>query len=111
MVNPEAILQIARLTGRDPFYAELGISPGEEPAELSEKQRQRLRSLIDDRFEDVVSALITEAMASDDVHDRSSALAYLSDRLEFLSDLIQPEQRDRLTAACEARVSSWDIHD
>jgi hypothetical protein len=107
MANPEAILQFARLVGRDVFYAGLGFPPGQEPPDLDVAQREQLRVLIDNRFDGVVDALIAEAMASDDVHDQDSAVRYLHDRLDFLSDLLTADQRTRLTAACEVRVSLW----
>jgi hypothetical protein len=107
VTNPEALLQLARLVGRDTFYDVLDMRPGAEPVALDERQREQLRLLIDDRFEGVAAALIAEAMASDDVHDQASAVAYISDRLDFLADLITPMQREALMAACEAGVSEW----
>jgi hypothetical protein len=107
MANPEALLQLVRLVGRDAFYVGLDLRPGDEAAALDEPRREQLRLLIDSRFETVVAGLIAEAMASDDVHDPASAAAYLRDRLDFLADLVTPTQRTALMAACDAGVSGW----
>ena len=107
MTNPEAILQLARLTGRAEFQAALGIPQGEEPASLDGEQRARLQELVETRIDVLTTALLDEAMASDDVVDSGSATAYLQDRLTFLGDLISPAQRDRIAATFERRVAAW----
>ena len=107
MANPEAILQLARLAGRQAFHASLGFQEGEEPAVLDDAQHDRVRALIDDHIEAIAGGLLEEAMASDDVTDAGSAIVYLRDRLDFLGDLLSAEQQQRIASAFEGRVASW----
>jgi hypothetical protein len=107
MTNPEAILQLARLTGRDAFLQAIGQSSGEEPAELSDQQLEDVHALVDASINRIASGVLDEAMASDDVIDSASALVYLDDRLDFLGDLLTREQRENISAKVEGQVKSW----
>jgi len=107
MTNPEAIVQMARLTGRAAFYGTMGFQEGDEPAQLDDAQRALLRGLIGSRIDEVAAALVEEAMASDDVIDAGSANVYLRDRLEFLGDLLTDEQQKQIMSAFERRVAAW----
>ena len=107
MTNPEAILQIERLLGRAEFRGALGLQAGALPFPLDAGQRDRLSALVDERLAQLAQALLEEAMASDDVVDAPSALAFLRDRREFLGDLLSRPQAERLQAAFEQRVATW----
>lgn len=102
MTSPEAIVQLARLVGRDRFLRCLGLAEGGEPATLSPVQIDRLRPLVDGCIQAIAGALLREAMASDDVQDGVSAGAYLDDRLAFLAGLLTPVQQERIRRAYQA---------
>jgi hypothetical protein len=105
--DPEAILQIARLAGRAEVFACLGVAEGQPPAALDAAQLQRLQDLLGRRVDRIAGGLLQEAMASDDVTSAAAAIAYLEDRLSFLSGLLTREQQARIRAECARRVAAW----
>ena len=90
--DAEALAQLARLLG---------------DRQLHNMPPDDLRALVDARFSRLVDGLLYEATASDDVMDHQSALAFLSDRLNFFGSLISAEQRTRLLDALSEKVSAW----
>ena len=88
----EALAQIARLLGDD---------------RLRQASREEVRASMASRFGRLVEGLIDEAMASDDVIDRESALAFLDDRLSFLGSLLSDDERSRLREALQEKIESW----
>ena len=105
--NPEALLQLARILGRDELFDRLGSRGTGPPAELSEAQLAAARSLAEERVEQLVRALLEEAAACDDVIDAASGLAYLEDRLAFLGELLSEETRARLRQGYGVVVRGW----
>lgn len=97
----ERLRQLARLVGHDVFVARFG------PLDSATPSAGALRTLIDERSDEIVIALVGEAAASDDVIDPESAQAFVDDRLRTLSDLLTPEQADRLRTAFVAKTSGW----
>ena len=108
MTNPEAMLQMARLTGRSAFYETLGFPEGNEPGDLDGAQLERLHRLVDGQLDGIVTELVNEAMASDDVTDSTAAVAYLRDRIDFLGELLDGEQRARISEGFGQRVAAWE---
>jgi hypothetical protein len=92
---------MARLIGIDAFIEHFG------PPQTAEPDGDSLRTLINQRLDEVARALVEEAAASDDVLDVESALAYLDDRLRTLGALVTPAQADRLRAAFVERTKAW----
>ncbi len=105
--NPEALLQLARILGRDELFARLGIEATGAPAELSEAQLAAARSLAGERLDQLVRALLEEAAACDDVIDAASGMAYLEDRLAFLGELLSEETRARVREGYGAVARGW----
>lgn len=105
--NPEALLQLARILGRDALFARLGIQGSGVPPELSETQLSAARALAGERVDDLVRALLEEAAACDDVIDAASGLAYLEDRLDFLGELLSEETRARVREGYGAVARGW----
>jgi hypothetical protein len=107
MTDPEAILQLARLTGRDEFLRRLQLDAGRIPPQLDADQRRRLTAWIDEQCEALVQGLLDEAMACDDVQDAGSACAYLEDRLRFLNDLLSAAQQQRVREQFARVAQTW----
>lgn len=105
--NPEALLQLARILGRDELFARLGIQGTGVPPELSEAQLSAGRSLAGERVDDLVRALLEEAAACDDVINAASGLAYLEDRLDFLGELLTEETRSQVRQGYGAVARGW----
>ncbi len=97
----ELLHQLARLAGTDVFAARFGSPDRADP------DPQALRALIDERCDEIATALVEEAAASDDVIDPESAQAYVDDRLRTLDDLLTPEQAERLLTAFIGKTSGW----
>jgi hypothetical protein len=101
VVHRDRLYQLARLVGSDVFVMRFG------PIDSAEPDREELRSLIDERCNEIAAALVDEAAASDDVIDPASAKAYVDDRLEQLDEFITPEQAERLLTAFVGKTSGW----
>ena len=84
----ERLLQLARLAGIDAFTERFG------PPQSATPDAAALRSLVDERLDEIARALVEEAAASDDVTDAAGAQWYLEDRLATLGDLLSGEQAD-----------------
>jgi len=102
-----AVLQLSRLLGKEEFYRRLSLDEGSEPDELSDEQMARLRLLVDERLEELVRGLAAEVVASDDVTDVVSGVAYLEDRLAFFSELLTAGQREKVRDGFASFSSRW----
>jgi len=107
MSNRIAILQLSRLLGKEEFYRSLSLEEGSEPDELSGEQIARLRLLVDERLEELVRGLAAEVVASDDVTDVVSGVAYLEDRLSFFSELLTEGQKEKVRDGFASFASRW----
>ncbi|UCH87215.1 MAG: hypothetical protein JSU97_02140 [Dehalococcoidia bacterium] len=102
-----AVLQLSRLLGKEEFYRWLSLDEGSEPDELSGEQMARLQLLVDERLEELVRGLAAEVVASDDVTDVVSGVAYLEDRLTFFSELLTEDQREKVRDGFASFSSRW----
>jgi hypothetical protein len=102
-----AIVQLARLLGRDEFYRQLSLIQGAEPSALDEERLVALRALMDERLGLLTEALAVEAVVSDDVIDAASAMVYLEDRLAFFGELLTEEQRQGVRKGFKRLVARW----
>ncbi len=102
-----AIIQLSRLLGKEEFYRWLSVDEGSEPEELSAEQVARLRLVVDERLEELVRGLAAEVVASDDVTDVVSGVAYLEDRLAFFSELLTAGQREKVRDGFASFASRW----
>ena len=107
MAERVAIVQLARLLGREEFYRRLSLAEDADPLALDDERLAALRSLVDDRLEALAQALLAEAVVNDDVIDASSAKVYLQDRLAFFGELLTEEQRRLVRQRFEAVASGW----
>lgn len=105
MTRREALIQLARILGREELFARLG--PGGDLEAPGEPQLALLRSLAAARAQEIARALLEEAVACDDVTDPESAAAYLEDRLAFLGDLLSEETRREVREAFQAVARGW----
>jgi hypothetical protein len=103
----EALLQLARALGDETVLVPLGLSRRHLPSSLDEAQRRKLQEVLDGHLPRLAEALLAEAVASDDVVDRPSALAYLEDRLHFLGQLLSPPQIERLRHQLHSLAGPW----
>jgi len=102
-----AIIQLSRLLGKEEFYRWLSLDEGSEPEELSAEQMARLRLVVDERLEELVRGLAAEVVASDDVTDVVSGVAYLEDRLSFFSELLTAGQKEKVRDGFASFASRW----
>jgi len=102
-----AIIQLSRLLGKEEFYRYLSLDEGSEPDELSREQMARLQLLLDERLEQLVRGLAAEVVASDDVTDVVSGVAYLEDRLSFFGELLTVDQREKVRDGFRSFASRW----
>lgn len=103
----QALLQqLCRIFGRPAVLTALRKEP-ERVTALTPTQRTRLERLICDRQEALLTALIEEAAASDDVTDRESGLLYARSRLQNLSPFIVEPLQEKLLQAFTERTSEW----
>jgi hypothetical protein len=107
MTQRVAVVQLARLMGRDEFYSRLSLAPGAEPLALDVERLTALRALVDERLGLLTEALAVEAVVSDDVIDAASAMVYLDDRLTFFGDLLTEEQRQGVRKGFGRLVARW----
>jgi cytidylate kinase len=90
--DPETLTQLARLLAED-----LPV-----PAQRSEVQRA-----VEQRFDRLVDGLVSEAAASDDVFDHSSALEFLEARLSDLRAWLTDDQASRLRRVLQGKIDAW----
>jgi hypothetical protein len=102
-----AIVQLARLLGKEEFYRRLSLAEGAEPPALDEGRLTALRSLVDERPEALVEGLAVEAVVSDDVVDATSAKVYLEDRLAFFGELLTEKQRRAVRKGFQRVTKRW----
>jgi hypothetical protein len=102
-----AIIQLSRLLGKEEFYRWLSLDEGSEPDELSSEQMARLRLVVDERLEQLVRGLAAEVVASDDVTDVVSGVAYLEDRLSFFGELLTEGQKEKVRDGFRSFSSRW----
>lgn len=107
MTGRAAIVQLARLLGKEEFYRRLSLDVGAEPLALDDKRLAALRSLVDERLEALTQALAAEAVANDDVVDGASAQAYLADRLATFGELLTEEQCQLVRERFQGVASGW----
>lgn len=107
MTGRAAIVQLARLLGKEEFYRRLSLAEGAEPPSLDGERLAALRSLVDERLEALARALLAEAVANDDVVDASSAKVYLEDRLTTFSGLLTQAQRQALREGFGRLIQRW----
>ncbi len=93
--------------GKEEFYRWLSLNEGSEPEELSGEQVARLRLLVDERLEQLVRGLAGEVVASDDVTDVVSGVAYLEDRLSFFGELLTAGQKEKVRDGFRSLSSRW----
>jgi hypothetical protein len=102
-----AIIQLARLLGKEEFYRRLSLTEGAEPPALDEERLAALRSLVDERPELLAEGLAIEAVVNDDVVDAASAKVYLEDRLAFFEELLTEKQRRTVRKGFGRLVKRW----
>jgi hypothetical protein len=102
-----AIIQLSRLLGKEEFYRWLSLDEGSEPDELSSEQMARLRLVVDERLEQLVRGLAAEVVASDDVTDVVSGVAYLEDRLSFFGELLTEGQKEKVRDGFRSFSARW----
>jgi hypothetical protein len=102
-----AIIQVARLLGKEEFYRRLSLAEGAEPPILDEEHLATLRSLVDEQPEALVEGLAVEAVVNDDVVDAASAKVYLEDRLAFFGELLTEEQRRAVRKGFVRLTKRW----
>ena len=107
MSERAAIVQLARLLGKEEFYRRLSLTEGAEPPALDEERLAALRSLVDERPEALAEGLAVEAVVSDDVVDAASAKVYLEDRLAFFEGLLTMGQRRLVREGFARLVARW----
>ena len=102
MIQPrERLIQLARLVGIDAFTERFG------PPRSAEPEERALRSLIEERLDEIARRLVEEAAASDDVTDAAGAASYLDDRLTTLGDAFSAEQAARLRSNFDKLTAGW----
>ncbi len=90
--HPEAQAQLARLLG-------------EESLRLADPRT--VHEAVESGLERLNAGILAEAIASDDVTDRESALEFVQDRLNFLGALLDHGQRSRLFTALQGKIDAW----
>lgn len=101
------LLFLARALGEEEMKAALGGDPRCPSLRLDGEALGRLRRLAGARLEHLRRWLVAEAAASDDVHDLSSALRYLRERLQDLSPVLTPEDIGKLWEELEGEAQAW----
>jgi len=107
MTERGAIIQLARLLGKEEFYRRLSLAEGAEPPALDAERLAALRSLVGEQLGVLTEALAVEAVVNDDVIDASSARVYLEDRLAFFGELLTEEQRRAVREGFERLTKRW----
>jgi hypothetical protein len=107
MTGRTAIVQLARLLGREELYRRLPLAEGAEPSALDAERVAALHSLVDERLGVLTEALAVEAVVNDDVVDAASAKVYLEDRLVFFGELLTEEQRRAIRKGFARLTKRW----
>ena len=107
MANRLAIVQLARLLGKEEFYRRLGLGEVAAPQTLDAERMTALRSLVDEQLGILTEALAVEAVVSDDVINAASAMVFLDDRLAFFGDLLTEEQRRAIRKSFARLTKPW----
>lgn len=107
MTGRTAIVQLARLLGREEFYRRLSLTEGGEPPALDDERLAALRSLVDERLVTLTEALAVEAVVNDDVIDAASARVYLEDRLATFGNLLTEAERQALREGFGRLAERW----
>jgi hypothetical protein len=107
MTERAALIQLARLLGKEEFYRRLPLAEGAEPTALDDERLAALRSLLGERLGILTEALAVEAVVNDDVIDAASAKVYLEDRLAFFGELLTEEQRRAVRKGFERLTKRW----
>ena len=107
MTNRAAIVQLARLLGKQEFYLRLSLAEGAEPPDRDAERFAALRSLVGEQLGVLTEALAVEAVVNDDVTDAASAKVYLEDRLAFFGELLTEEQRRAVRKGFARLTKRW----
>ena len=107
MTGRLALVQLARLLGKEEFYRRLPLAEGAEPPSLDDERLAALRSLVDERLGILTEALAVEAVVNDDVIDAASAKVYLEDRLAFFGELLTEEQQRAVRKGFARLTKRW----
>ena len=107
MISYEVMQQMERILGRDELFRALGLPAGDLPINLTAEQRVEIDQLIETRIDELVRAMLEEAAACDDVVNTATALDYVEDRLSFLGELVNEDQRRRVRDGFERFASRW----
>ena len=107
MTERGAIIQLARLLGKEEFYRRLSLAEGAEPPALDAERLAALRLLVGEQLGVLTEALAVEAVVNDDVIDAASARVYLEDRLAFFGELLTEEQRRAVREGFERLTKRW----
>ena len=107
MTERGAIIQLARLLGKEEFYRRLSLAEGAEPPALDAERLAALRLLVGEQLGVLTEALAVEAVVNDDVIDAASARVYLEDRLAFFSRLLTEEQRRAVREGFGRLTKRW----
>ena len=107
MTNYESLQQLARMMGQDKIAEALGLSVGNFPETITQDQTQSLHRLIEHSVDELSRALLDEAILCDDVIDSDTAVQYVEDRMNFLSDVISDDQNKIIAKKFKELISGW----
>jgi hypothetical protein len=107
MTSRAALVQLARILGKEHFYRRLSLPEGADLTALDDERLAVLRSLMGERLLLLTEALAVEAVVNDDVIDAASAKVYLEDRLAFFGELLTEEQRRTIRKGFARLTKRW----
>jgi hypothetical protein len=107
MTERAALVQLARLLGKEEFYRRLSLAEGVDLTALDDERLAALRSLMGERLVFLTEGLAVEAVVNDDVIDAASAKVYLEDRLTFFGELLTEEQRQAVRKGFARLTKRW----
>ena len=107
MTERAALVQLARILGKEEFYRRLSLAEGADLTALDDDRLAALRSLMGERLVLLAEALAVEAVVNDDVVDAASAKVYLEDRLAFFGELLTEEQRQAVRKGFARLTKRW----
>ena len=107
MTERAALVQLARLLGKEEFYRRLSLAEGVDLTALDDERLAALRSLMGERLVFLTEGLAVEAVVNDDVIDAASAKVYLEDRLAFFGELLTEEQRQAVRKGFARLTKRW----